>query len=67
LLCLQRGPALELLVQERFDFGGALTGPALEPGAQTNPVSFRFQFVDPAKAPTLRLKAVGMVSASPAS
>jgi hypothetical protein len=50
-----------------FDFGGALTGPALEPGAQTNPVSFRFQFVDPAKAPTLRLKAVGMVAASPAS
>ena len=48
-----------------FEFGGALgTAEALEPGAQTNPVVLRFQFVDPEKVPSLRLKAVGMVSAA---
>ena len=45
-----------------FDFSKALgSAEALEPGAQTNPVVMRFQFVDPEKAPNLRLKVFGMV------
>ena len=48
-----------------FDLSGTIAGAdTLEPGALTNPFVLRFQMVDLAKAPSLRLKAIGSLPAA---